>query len=304
MKSTNQDLFNQLNEFLSTLPELNHLKLNQIARPSIRLTTQRIAQEQLDLGESRIGGIPDVFPGFEWPRWKPEKIGSDKYGSHWNPAKPVPLGFIAQIDLSSIPKINDDLPSVGWLYFFYDRYSERWGFDPEDRGCCRILYANCDRSALRQTKPPTDADPEHTGYACRIEGLPELTLPDDFSEVEYQTPAYEAYYKLKQELFDYSNLTHHRFMGYPQLVQNPMERECQLASNGVYCGGASRFEDEEKIKALELGVSDWQLLLQVDTDDYGTGWMWGDCGRIYFWIKKQDLRSHRFEDAWLIFQCS
>ena len=43
--------------------------------------------------------------------------------------------------------------------------------------------------------------------------------------------------------------------------------------------------------------------MQIDTNEEGPGWMWGDVGRIYFWIKQKDLASLRFQDAWLIFQC-
>ena len=81
-----------------------------------------------------------------------------------------------------------------------------------------------------------------------------------------------------------------------------MELECQLASNGVYCGNAV-FPEQEKVKALEAGAADWRLLLQIDTDEAGPGWMWGDVGRIYFWIRHQDLAARRFADVWLILQC-
>lgn len=81
-----------------------------------------------------------------------------------------------------------------------------------------------------------------------------------------------------------------------------MELECQLASNGVYYRGLGAFGIDQ-VKNLESGAADWRLLLQIDTDEDGPGWMWGDVGRIYFWVKEQDLRSLRFDDAWLVFQC-
>ena len=31
--------------------------------------------------------------------------------------------------------------------------------------------------------------------------------------------------------------------------------------------------------------------------------MWGDCGCIYFWLKKQDLAAGNFDRVWLILQC-
>jgi uncharacterized protein YwqG len=257
---------------------------------------------QIELGESRIGGIPDLPPSLEWPRWIPRAPTYDRYGRDWNPSGPAALGFIAQIDLSSIPNVDGVLPTNGWLYFFYDRYCEPWGFDPADRGCCRAVYAECDRSSLTRTQPPSDADPEHMAEPCLVEAWAELTLPDDLPGIEYGTAAYEAYRELCDELAKPGGFTQHRLLGHPQLVQNPMELECQLASNGVYCGGVEGCQSHEA-KRLQAGTADWQLLLQIDTDEDGPGWMWGDCGRIYFWIKKQDLAVRRFADVWLIFQC-
>ena len=39
----------------------------------------------------------------------------------------------------------------------------------------------------------------------------------------------------------------------------------------------------------------------VESDDYEL--IFGDCGHIYFWIKKDDLKSKNFDNVWLILQC-
>src|SRR5262245_21650854 len=99
---------------------------------------------------------------------------------------------------------------------------------------------------------------------------------------------------------------HHQLLGHPKEIQGEMQTECQFASNGYYCGGASRFQNPP----LELlnGTKDWRLLFQLDTDDDiqsgKPGIMWGDCGRLYFWIRHQDLAMGRFEDTWMVLQCS
>ena len=31
--------------------------------------------------------------------------------------------------------------------------------------------------------------------------------------------------------------------------------------------------------------------------------MFGDCGRVYFCIRKEDLAARRFDRVWLILQC-
>jgi uncharacterized protein YwqG len=82
-----------------------------------------------------------------------------------------------------------------------------------------------------------------------------------------------------------------------------MRLECQLASHGLYCDNPSGYENP-RVKLLEAGASDWRLLLQVDTDEQGPGWMWGDCGRVYYWMRAEDIRQQAWDTAWLVLQCS
>ncbi|NOT29697.1 MAG: DUF1963 domain-containing protein [Planctomycetes bacterium] len=81
-----------------------------------------------------------------------------------------------------------------------------------------------------------------------------------------------------------------------------MELECQLVTNGVYCGDSSGYQ-EPRAKELEAGQTEWRLLLQLDSDERAK-MMWGDAGRLYFWIRESDLCEHDFDKAWLILQCS
>jgi len=81
-----------------------------------------------------------------------------------------------------------------------------------------------------------------------------------------------------------------------------MELESQLVSNGLYCGDETGYNDP-RAAALAEGAADWVLLLQVDTDD-DAGMMWGDCGLIYFWIRREDLARRDFSNVWMILQCN
>lgn len=56
-----------------------------LARPCVHLLTDPMAISALPPGSSRIGGLPDLPPGGEWPRWKGE-----------------PQSFVAQIDISDV----------------------------------------------------------------------------------------------------------------------------------------------------------------------------------------------------------
>jgi uncharacterized protein YwqG len=81
-----------------------------------------------------------------------------------------------------------------------------------------------------------------------------------------------------------------------------MEEECELVTNGIYCGDASGYNDP-RVKSLEPNAKNWKLLLQIDSNDEND-MMWGDCGRLYFWIKKDDLFNKNFNNSWVILQCS
>jgi hypothetical protein len=94
----------------------------------------------------------------------------------------------------------------------------------------------------------------------------------------------------------------HRCGGHPQEIQGEMRLECQLVTNGIYCGASSRYNDPRRT-VLATRAADWQLLLQIDSDEKRMGWMWGDSGRVYFWARRQDIASARFDHAWEILPC-
>ncbi|MEE3806196.1 MULTISPECIES: DUF1963 domain-containing protein [Lysinibacillus] len=33
------------------------------------------------------------------------------------------------------------------------------------------------------------------------------------------------------------------------------------------------------------------------------GYMWGDSGRLYFWIREDDCQKTRFDQTWVVLQC-
>jgi uncharacterized protein YwqG len=94
----------------------------------------------------------------------------------------------------------------------------------------------------------------------------------------------------------------HRCGGNPHEIQGDMRLECQLVTNGLYCGDPSGYQDPRR-KLLEPGAADWELLLQIDSDPDRLGWLWGDNGRVYFWLRRQDLATLDCENAWAILQC-
>ncbi|MDH5767287.1 MAG: YwqG family protein, partial [Gammaproteobacteria bacterium] len=210
-------------------------------------------------------------------------------------------------------------PKSGVIYFFYNFHKMTWGFDPKDRGSWKILYSDCEITKLYRRSPPGNVFPsnfyipkELTYYQPRKLSFElDISIPFPYSRASENTelddleePEDEEYWEII-ELLDktYEKLgADHRILGCPMQIQGDMELECQLVSNGLYCGDSTGYDDPRS-KALEEGAHDWRLLLQLGSEDDDEGMMWGDTGYLFFWIKEQDLKSKRFDDSWCVLQC-
>ncbi len=237
---------------------------------------------------SYFGGLPELPAHAAWP----EKDSS-------------PLAFLAALDLAEVAAVErfEWLPAAGRLLFFYDLAEQPWGFDPADAGSWRAIFV--EPGELVATPPtPAGLDPDHLlprrGINFRRVELPpsmgnEAVDPLDLTDAEI-----EALDEYRASLL--GGAPEHQIGGYPNPMQSDdMELECQLASNGIDCGDPAGYEDP-RVESLTPGAADWRLLLQLDSDD-DLDLMWGDAGLLYFWIREQDARQRRFENAWLILQC-
>ena len=59
--------------------------------------------------------------------------------------------------------------------------------------------------------------------------------------------------------------------------------------------------DEETNREILAAQNEWVLLAQFGT--LSDELMFGDCGSIYYYIRKDDLAEKRFDKAWLVLQC-
>lgn len=116
MNLPNAPWFAPLRDRLRLYPQLAAHGLASLARPSVRLVATPASQDRLTQGESRLGGLPDLPVGFEWPRWSPSAPRDNSF-VQWRPAGAAPLGFIAQFDLSAIPRVDHALPETGCISF-------------------------------------------------------------------------------------------------------------------------------------------------------------------------------------------
>lgn len=256
--------------------------LESLARSSVRLR-RAAACPDTDAG-SRFGGTALLPGGQAWPATRAGR----------------PLSFLAQVSTADIqvPSGVAVLPADTLLAFFYEAGEQQgWGFHPGDRQFSAVVAVPAADAVAAASPAGALAFP-----AYRMLRRPVTTIPDHGEPSLDELGAdYDVFRRLYAGLDRDDKPPWHRMFGWPDLVQNPMQLECQLASNGIYLGDGKGYR-HPRAAELAPGAEDWVLLLQLDTDDK-IGWMWGDTGTIYHWIRRQDLLAARFDQAWMIFQC-
>lgn len=244
---------------------------------------------------SKIGGKPWLPKDFQWPVYESDETR--------------PLSFLCQINLAEVKQYDRDglLPEKGMLYFFYEFESFCWGFDPEDKGCARVFYFE-DTDGFVPTEWPKDIEEDYVVPEMAVRFKAQPSYPK-YEELEYHSSMecdWEDYDAALEKLDVDMDAENHKLLGYADIIQNEMLSECERVARGLYCGDPESYrntsEDEEA--AIQRGAKDWILLLQLTTlEKEDWEWMWGDCGMLYFYIRKQDLAARRFEDAWFSLQC-
>lgn len=282
--------------------------LRSLARNAVRLEIGDGAGPAI----GRFGGAPDVPEGFSWPWFTTDTYIDDE-------VKPRSLSFLAQFDCAALAPLDRDglLPHEGVLSFFYETVSQREGRDPEDGGCARVYWFP-DKAALRPAAFPEDLEEycrfpslpirgravsEYPGYE-EFAVLPDLLEPCRGKDRE----PWEVFNGLRAALPDYEEVPPpwHRLLGWPDIIQGCMARECALIGRGYTSGDGLRNVPEAVLRETERAFLDeWRLLLQLDggvsLGDFSLEF--GDSGSIYFYIRKEDLAACRFERVWLVLQC-
>ena len=176
--------------------------------------------------KSYFGGTPRLPDGVPWPQ---------RHGRS--------LGFLARLSLAELHRAQrfDWLPSAGALLFFYDLEEQPWGFDPLDRGGCAVLHV----SDLAQPVAPGGEDDNQSFARLNLAARGVRVLPsgerDEVRALGLSEEEGEAYWQACDELFH--GLPKHQVGGLPTPVQgDSMELECQLVTNGLYCGNSSGYD--------------------------------------------------------------
>ena len=276
-----------LKKFVSEI--LDSLKKNEIT-----ISTEFNNNSEI-VNKSKIGGKPYLPKDFIWPYYQG-----------------LPLSFLAQINLEEVSSLDKDklLPDKGILYFFYELETQEWGYSPQDKGCAKVFYYE-DISNFSLIDFPENMEDDYKISEFKVSFKSNISLPsyenfylflkehDTFKE---QDISFSDFIPLYDELFIPDN-NYTKLLGHPEVIQNPMEEECEAVTRGFDMGGIESYPKQYQ-KEIKSASKDWILLFQMDTvetSDYEL--MFGDSGHIYFWIKKEDLANKNFENIWLILQC-
>lgn len=264
--------------------------IRELARTSIRLTR---ADEG---GRSRLGGAPSLPGAMEWPSFQGR-----------------PLAFLGQVDLAQVAALDpaSPLPRHGLLLFFYDLEGSPSGLEPAHRGSCRVVHVPAEADG----SPASPAGPLLPECPLRLSA--ELCLPRSWSlpaeALDLDSEEALAWDSLREKLALAQGveleelaprwLSLHRLLGYPDELGGDMEVHCHQAWIGMGPDEEARdLPGEGEEDPLRAAALQWKLLLQLSDDErlgspFGQGF-----GRLFFWVREEDLRRQRFDGAWAILQ--
>lgn len=255
-------------------------------------------------GTSKFGGSPDLPEDFTWPVFAPPG------------QKAHPLTFLVQIDCEQIFALDVDglLPRTGRLYFFYDTQSQPDGCDPAHRGSCYVYYDHSDPSTLIPFPAPDDLPDQCIFPAIPLHFESTPNLPGEELLPLYMGEDFVQRYHGKKliDLRASLGITPARLcklLGYPDAIQGNMLTQCeQIAGRGLSPKDTLHDLTPEQQKQLQEDAMDWMLLFQLDSLCVNSrhcknfSLSFGRDGRLFIYIRRQDLALQRFDRCWCILQ--
>ncbi|MBH5333956.1 DUF1963 domain-containing protein [Streptomyces pactum] len=254
-----------------------------LLRPSLRL--ERATDADTPVG--RLGGLPELPEGVEWPVW-------EGHG---------PLSLVASVDCAALPAAGLDipLPTDGTLAFFHfdgrldDGAAVVASDDPDSWSGARVVYVPAGTPVTRAAAPEGLPPYPEVPLAARLE----TTAPYPWHPVVYREfapmpddhPVWGE--EFREAVDELTAGTEHRLGGHATPVQDEVEAAVARHALGCPPWNDPRIGQE----ALR-----WVLLAQFDSDD-DAGMMWGDAGALYWLMRPEDLALRRFDRARFTWQC-
>jgi hypothetical protein len=275
---------------LSGLPAGVGERVRGLVLPSMRMRATPAPGDDLPLGASKVGGMPDLPFGVGWPVLITGQ----------------PLDFLCQVNLADLPDQRAEtwLPRQGLLSFFYIDFGSpdyRTYAYPHHRAMWRVLFYTGDFSQLHRASLPEQR--RHRPLApCVLDFALEWSLPVErnpwFSLLGFpidrrlSTEEIGRYFDLLDRiaaLYGSEEEPAHRLFGYagPLPCSAGEEEALQIQCCRTY-PPYSR-------------VLDWRLLLQLDEDQcFGSSAV--GMGRLFFMLLQDDLLARRFDRVLLVRQ--
>jgi uncharacterized protein YwqG len=245
------------------IDEVHRDALLASARPEVVLT---LAPDDGPAGASKLGGAPDLPEDTSWP--------VDREGR--------PLAFVAQLDLASLPAVDDDLPREGTLSIFYDTVRQPPGDGPGDEASLAVIWRAQKPLRRRDSPPDAEAFPERAITPTVAWGPPRDPVAWPTDEV-----AGEAFVNAWV-----GEAPEAKLLGHPDALQEAMEGVCEALARG----------EEPASDVGRLALDDprrdrWVLLLQLGSDGAAAFSFGSGSGRLYVWMPRDALRARDFSRA-------
>ncbi|GAA1967340.1 YwqG family protein [Catenulispora subtropica] len=268
-----------------------------LLRPGYHLREQQAGEPLV----AYLGGEPMLPGDAEWPVW-------EGHG---------PLSFVAAFDCEEVPpgQLDIPLPEAGMLLFFYFNGVGEDAvqyLDPESiRGGTRVIYVPETSDDVAPRKTPEGLEPfprvmltgeliatapdnENAALVAAF-GDPSGDPAADDDYTEYPTVGdadgdgfYDALTTFRRD-----HSPHHRVGGHSLPKAGSVEKE---AAHAMFPG-----DDAAAKQARRELLKDLVMLIQIDSDARAA-MEWGDTGRLYWLIRRQDLEAREFDKATFTWQ--
>lgn len=277
-----------------------------IAAPCIWLDTRSADDSLLPVGVSKLGGVPDLPQGYEWPLWRDE-----------------PMAFISQIRLEEAAPydVEGALPHTGLLSFFFATDCEPKGSeDDDDPTSWRVLHLDGDPATFTRQPVPANLAESSRFAASTMTCSRWLTLPtvdgpeyqtlsltdaerNAYIDIEIGTDMYSEYFEAQRIYWGKGTY----LLGHPYTLNDMPLLHSYVASRGLdesreddwYRGSLVDWEklQQARLTRERAANAEWRLLFQTDGGASDIDWAGG--GLLHVTIAREALRRHDFTQVWM-----